>query len=380
MKKILIFTLSVLIGAMVSTGCGKQNENIAVESTLQNESESLKENVLEDSEESNMRKIVDMGGREVLIPKDINKVYAGTPISFNYMLTIDDHMLIGKLFDTPKASKKFMSDYFNDMPIIGRYGAGSGEETTAEEIIKMNPDIILDLYLDEKSIEDGDIMQEKLGIPVLLVDPRMSKTPDVYRFLGDVFNKKEECEKKAVYIENTISHAEEIAKSIPEDKKVTVYFAEGEAGLNTDPSGSRHSALIDIAGGINVAEVDFEGRNGRTEVSMEQLMNWNPQYIIALSEMWDPEGGPYKLIKNDEKWSLIDAVSNGHVYRTPAYPHNWFDRPPAVNTVIGIKWTQQLLYPEFVDYDIIDAAKEFFSLFYGYDYTNDEIKEILKES
>ena len=47
--------------------------------------------------------------------------------------------------------------------------------------------------------------------------------------------------------------------SIPDSEKVRVYYAEGPKGLQTDPTGSSHSELIELAGGINVADCALTG-------------------------------------------------------------------------------------------------------------------------
>ena len=51
----------------------------------------------------------------------------------------------------------------------------------------------------------------------------------------------------------------------------------------TDPSGSQHSQVIDICGSNNVADCALIPGNGMTEVSIEQIMSWNPEVIITYS-------------------------------------------------------------------------------------------------
>ena len=110
---------------------------------------------------------------------------------------------------------------------------------------------------------------------------------------------------------------------------------------------------------------------------MEQVIAWDPQYIIASVDNGYDGSGSYNTILNDSQWAVIRAVKDDHVYETPSVPQNWFDRPPSVNTIIGIKWVQNLLYPEYTDYDIKEEAKEFYSLFYHYDLTDEEADSLL---
>ena len=129
----------------------------------------------------------------------------------------------------------------------------------------------------------------------------------------------------------------------------------GLVNLETDP-GSRHVEALDIVGGLNVAEVEMKGGMGMTPVSLEQILAWNPEVILSWNET---QGGYYSKISTDPKWESIAAIKNEKVYAVPSGPFNWFDRPPSVNRIIGLKWLGNLLYPETYQYDMAVEAKEF---------------------
>ena len=54
------------------------------------------------------------------------------------------------------------------------------------------------------------------------------------------------------------------------------------------------------------------------------------------------------------------------MYEVPTAPFNWFDRPPSVNRMIGIKWLANLLYPNVFRYDMAAEVKDFYAKFYHY--------------
>ena len=287
----------------------------------------------------------DMAGRDIQVPDQVKTVYSTSPVGTNFMYTFDDKMVAGTNVDLSDEEKRFTTEYYQNLPNFGGW-YGKGNEGNVEEIIKAAPDLVLASGVDQSSIDTADQLQEKLGIPVVLIDTDFDYMADAYRFVGQITGNVERGEELAAYTEETINRAREITASIPEDKRVTVYYAEEALGLNTDPSGSPHSRLIDLCGGINVAD----GYDG---------------------------SGSYNTILNDSQWAVIRAVKDDHVYETPSVPQNWFDRPPSVNTIIGIKWVQNLLYPEYTDYDIKEEAKEFYSLFYHYDLTDEEADSLL---
>ncbi|WP_269848860.1 ABC transporter substrate-binding protein [Methanosarcina horonobensis] len=89
----------------------------------------------------------------------------------------------------------------------------------------------------------------------------------------------------------------------------------------TDPSGSQHSQVIDICGGINVADCPLTPGNGMTQVSIEQVIEWNPEVIITSNPQF------YSTVYSDSLWVSVDAVKNKRVYLAPQNPFCWIDRP-----------------------------------------------------
>ncbi len=57
--------------------------------------------------------------------------------------------------------------------------------------------------------------------------------------------------------------------SVPENKRLTVYYAEGGDGLSTECDDSFHSRLIPEAGGVNVRKCRSKVLVGMDKVSIE---------------------------------------------------------------------------------------------------------------
>ncbi len=168
-------------------------------------------------------------------------------------------------------------------------------------------------------------------------------------------------------------------KQIPTDEQVKVYYAEGPKGLNTDPSGSFHTQSLDMLQAINVAEIDLPGaRVGMAEVSLEQVLHWDPEVIICQNTK--EQGGYREGIISDPDWGNITAVKNNRVYEVPYGPFSWFDRPPSSNRFLGLKWLANILYPEYFNYDLSQETEEFYELFYHYKLTDEETAELLKNA
>lgn len=152
-----------------------------------------------------------------------------------------------------------------------------------------------------------------------------------------------------------------------------MYYAENADGLATDPTGSSHTEVLDYCKVTNVADVEMKSGQGRTEVSIEQVIAWNPELILCHSGFVLADD-----IMNNAQWADIQAVKDGKVYTTPAIPFNWFDRPPNVMRLLGIEWFATVCYPE-IDIDINQEVRDFFSLFYNVDLTDDQLQSLLNQ-
>jgi iron complex transport system substrate-binding protein len=165
---------------------------------------------------------------------------------------------------------------------------------------------------------------------------------------------------------------------VPDDEKITLYYAEGPEGLQTEPESSQHALTFKLAGAINVAQVEEIPDLGMSNVSMEHVLKWDPEVIVA----WDRrvQGGADKLIREEPEWADIRAVKTGRVYTMPASPFAWCDRPPGVNRLIGIQWVANLLYPQYYDVDMVDVTEEYFKNMYGIDVDRDAVEKMLGNS
>jgi iron complex transport system substrate-binding protein len=323
--------------------------------------------------------ITDLAGRTVDIPSGIQKVYGSSPVGTNLLYTFDDRLLAGLNFVLTDDEKRFTSAYYQSLPNLGGW-FGRGNQGNIEEIIKAAPDLVLSTGTDQASKDAADQLQRQLGIPVVLAKDDLNDLGETYRFLGNILNRKARGEELASYTEQSIQHAKDLTARIPANQRVRVYYAEESDGLHTDPSGSWHSRLIDLCGGINVAEAQITPGFGRTAVSMEQVILWNPEVIIAGTDGGSDANSSYETILTESKWSGIQAVKSGKVYRTPNMPLNWFDRPPSVNTLIGVKWVHAILYPHLADFDLKEETRKFYSLFYHVTLTDADVNEILDKA
>lgn len=368
MKRSRIIAL-VLATATISTvffGCAPKKETrketIASNETFDPTAEEEKETII----------FTDSAGREVEIPKNIQKVAPSGAVATMALYTINPDKLIGINSKFSKATQKYIPQKYQDLPEFGQF-YGKKANINFEAIAAAKPDLIIDIGEAKETVkEDMDSIQEQLTVPVIFIEATLDTMPEAYEKLGQILGEEEQCKKLSEYIGTTLKDIDEKSASISEEEKTTIYYAEGENGLKTDPSGSIHADVFDRVGAKNVAQPN-SGASG-SEVSMEQIIGWNPEVIVC-----SPEGS-YQQVYEDSTWGDIQAIKDKKVYESPEEPYNWLGRPPSINRVIGLKWMGNLLYPDIYDYDMIEEAKEFYKLFYHYELSDENAKELMKNS
>lgn len=320
------------------------------------------------------KQITDMAGRTVQIPAQINKVLATSPPSTNLIYMLAPDKLGGWNSNLTAEQKKYTPEKYQNLPVVG--GWYSTFQGNPENFLVQNPDVLMfDKANLRNSSPSTDNMQQLMGsIPVVVMQSSVNATnytPSI-QFTGKLLGAEDKAAKLISFYDKVLKNVNDTVSTIPQDQKVRVYYAEGPAGLQTDPNGSPHSQLINICGGVNVAEVPLKGGNGMSEVNMEQVLQWNPDIIITNNPQY------YKKVYTNSSWQNVKAVQNKKVYLAPTAPLGWFDRPPGVNTIIGIPWTAKVLYPDkFTSFNMTSLTKEFYQDFYHVTLTDDDVKVIM---
>ena len=372
---IVMMTACLAMALTLLAGCSG-TDKAATESSDSNAAQTETVDLMAD------RTITDDAGREVTIPGvgALQKIYyTGAPGQI-FCFTLAPELAAGTTMEFSDAELAYLPEGTGDLPYLGTLSGG--KELNPEAIMAEGVQVIFSVTTGkpgDSDVSSADDLQNQTGIPVVVLDGTLDATPTTYRTLGALLGKEDQAEKLASYCETALDNVDKAVATVPEDQRVRLYYAEGSEGLQTEPKGSTHSLAFDRAGADNVAQdVEAQKGKGMSPVSLEQVLTWNPQVIIA----WDDvvRGGADELIRTDANWSTIDAVKDGKVYTMPNVPFSWCDRPPSVNRILGIQWIANTLYPDAYDVDMVEVTKEFYSLFYHANVTDEQAREILGNS
>ncbi len=370
--KTLLCLMLVFLIIFVSTGCSSgtsPEQTNAPESDVNTEPQPSDES---DKSEDATIKFTDSAGREVEIPANLERIAPSGPLAQVVLYTLCPDKLVGLASDLSDLQFEYIDLKYKSLPVFGNFYA---DTLNLEAVMAAKPQVVIDIGEAKPTVkEDMQGVQDKIGIPSLFVHMELDKMAEAYRTLGKIVGEEEQAEKLAAYVEKTLAEAKENSASIPDADRVKVYYGQGDAGLTAVVKGTVHSDVIDTVGALNVADVEQSVRGGASDISMEQLMLWQPDAI-----MFAP-GSIYSDVETRPEWKEINAVKNKKCYEIPDGPYNWVGRPPSVNRVIGIKWLGNLLYPDVYDYDMKTETKEFYKLFYHCDVTDEQIDKLLTNS
>ena len=336
MKRKLIVLLTLLLALMMA-GCGKTE--------------------IIDKEEAGAElsgayplTLTDQIGREVIIEKEPESIVSGYYISTSLLIALDqEEKLVGIENDADKRPVyAYSAPSILDIPSLGTV-----KEFDLEECALLNPDLVV---VPTKLM--GIIPSlEELGIKVLVVNPENEELlNEMILLLGKATNSEDTANELLQYKDGGLK---ELENTLGDSEKPRVYLAGNSSFLATaGPLMYQHS-LIENAGGENVAK-EVEDTYW-AEVSYEQILTWNPEYIIIAS---DAAYGVEEVVA-DKNLATCDAVKNGNVYKLPNVTEPLDSPVPA--SFLGTLYVAQVLHPDIYTAEQFEETfEEFYETFYQF--------------
>lgn len=378
-KKILPAVMVLTLAAESITGCSASSAKTeTAKESMQSQAETKTaeqstqaEKTSEAADAAGEREITDMAGRTVVVPDEIETVFSSSTVTAIFMYTLAPDKLLGWNYELNELEKSIILEEYHDLPNFGM-----GDSINYEAVIAADPTIAVNVgTINDKMISDCDKLSKSLGVPVVAVDGDLSAFAEAYRFMGELLGEEEQAEKLASYAEKTFADIEKM--EVPEDKKVRIYYGNGEDSLETAPAGSAHGQIIDMVNAVNVADLEM-GEGSRVQISAEQLLAWDPDVIVVNGEPKADTSGASaaEAILANPDYASLKAVQDQQVYGTPNTPFSWMDRPMGPNRIVGIRWLSGLIYPEYLNYNVDEEVKEFFDLFYHVQLTDEKLENI----
>lgn len=367
-RQLLALLICLVMSVSLLTGCSE------TKAATEEPTQSAEQDATQETAET--REITDMAGRKVTVPaaENIESVFSAGPVAAIFLYMVVPDKLLGWNYELNDVEKSIILDKYQDLPNFGM-----GDAVNYEAVIAANPTIAINSgKINDAMVSDCDALSESLGIPVVAVDNELNNSAEAFRFMGELLGVEDHAEELAQYAEQVFTDIN-VLSDIPEEKKVSVYFGNGEDSLETAPRGSQHAQILDVINAVNVADLEL-GDGSRVQISAEQLLAWDPDVIVVNGEPKADKSGSSAAedILSNPDYASLKAVQDQKVYGTPNAPFSWVDRPAGPNRLIGMRWFSALIYPEYIKCDINEEIHKFFDLFYHVDLSDEQLENVLK--
>lgn len=303
---------------------------------------------------ANSASVNDGAGRAVPVPARVERVFPAGPPAAILLYTLAPELLIGWPRTNRPEEREFLLPDVGGRPEVGRI-TGRGNTANLEVVLTLKPDLILDVgSVNPTYVSLAERVQQQTGIPYALLDGRFDGISPAYRTLGALIGRHAQGEAFARSAEDMITTITRRIAAITPERRPRVYYARGTRGLETG-----------LGGSINVETIELIARNvaggtrgGLANVSIEQVLLWDPEVIITIDQDFAAD------VPNDPAWASVAAVRTRRVHLSPKLPFGWVDFPPSVNRLIGLWWLAKILYPDLFPEDLRALTRDFYSRFY----------------
>ncbi len=326
-------------------------------------------------EKNATREFTDSTGRTVTVPETITKIAISGPLSQVYILPLAGDMLVGVSNAFSSDAETYLPAYLTEKTEIGQLYGGKGE-MDLEALLAADPDVVIDIGETKGSVkEDLTALTEQTGIPFVHVFATVQDAPAAYRMLGQLLGREEKAEELAAWCEETYGLITAMMEKVDAaDARKTMLFCLGDKGVNVLAEGSFHADTINLMS-KNMAVIEEVSHSGAgNEVDMEQILLWDPEVIVFDATSC------YDEVAQSPQWKTLQAVKSGRYYETPFGPYGWLSTPPAVQRYLGMLWLGELLYPEYVEYDLQEKVTEYYQMFYGCELTEEMYRTLTEKA
>lgn len=242
--------------------------------------------------------LTDMTGREIEFDGPVTRIVALTPSDCEilYVLGAGDTVVgRGAYCDYPEE-------------VLEKTVVESGADTNIEEILALEPQVVLMSTMAQTEEQIASL--EEAGVKCVVSDAQdIAGVYTAIEMIGKMVGKETEAAGIIDGMKTTFSQVEQNATG---DGSKTIYFEISplEWGLWTAGSGTFMDELATMMGLTNIfADVD-----GWAEVSEEQVIERNPDYIVTVTMYYGEGPTPDEEIMGRDGWQGITAVQSGAIY------------------------------------------------------------------
>ncbi|MDR0889596.1 MAG: ABC transporter substrate-binding protein [Oscillospiraceae bacterium] len=279
MKRILALILALSLALTLFAGCKQEDA----------------------SAQSGAITVTDMAGRTITLNEPATRVVALTASDCEILYAIGaGETLVGR------------GEFCDYPPQVSEVeSVQSGYDTNIEQIIALAPQVLL---MSTMAQSEAQVKQlEDAGIRVVVSDAKdIAGVYTAIELIGKLMGKEADAAAVISGMQQTFA---EISANPAGDGTQTIYFEVSplEYGLWTAGSGTFMDEIAVMMGLKNC----FADVSGWAEISEEQVIARNPDYIVTVSPMGGADFTPEQEIMGRAGWETITAVQNAAIFNLP---------------------------------------------------------------
>ena len=351
MKKLVSCILAlVLTCSLVSCGQKKEKVSTPESPAVSDTASALETNASDGTERRYPVTVTDQAGRSVTIGEEPQRLISSYYITTSLLMALDLGEKIVGIENDPELRPIYS---LSDPTLLERPCIGTAKELDIEKCVALAPDLLVLPMKLKSSVET----LEELGMTVVLVNPESQDLlEEMILLVGTATGSEEEAQSLVDYIRDQQDRLETM---MADAERPSVYLGGNTDFLSTAGPAMYQSDLIRMGGGANVAAEITD--TYWAEVSYEQLLAWDPEYIVLAS------AAKYTVedVLADPNLADCQAVKNGKVYQIPGSTEAWDS--PVPGSILGAVWLSGILHPDLCT-DTTDLINEYYERFYDFTY------------
>ena len=355
LKPAAIFVAALAVFTLTLTACGS---NSAVSGSTSDASSSA----------AVTKTVVDAYGRSVEVPKDAKTAATvGSGARFVVYAGAQDKLIaVTEMETTPAMNRPYAiayKDLFADLPSTSNGNHLLETNVNEEQLMHLNPDVIIS----SRSAEECDALQKDTGIPVIgITYQNQLFTDNVYNSItcvGEALGTEDHANEVVAKLKEWDADLKARTADIADADKPSVYVGavNYKGAKSFTGTYANYAPLVEL-NAKNVA--DETGQKAAVDVDLEQIGNWDPDYMFLNAGNMDLMKADYA--NNQAFFDGLKAFQQGNLYTQPFFNFNGTNIDTGICDTYFIGAT---IYPDkFADVDLKAKYSEIYTTLLGVDF------------
>lgn len=312
--------------------------------------------------------VVDAYGRSVEVPKDAKTAATvGSGARFVVYAGAQDKLIaVTEMETTPAMNRPYAiayKDLFADLPSTSNGNHLLETNVNEEQLMDLNPDVIIS----SRSAEECDALQKDTGIPVIgITYQNQLFTDNVYNSItcvGEALGTEDHANEVVDKLKEWDADLKARTADIADADKPSVYVGavNYKGAKSFTGTYANYAPLVEL-NAKNVA--DETGQKAAVDVDLEQIGNWDPDYMFLNAGNMDLMKADYA--NNQAFFDGLKAFQQGNLYTQPFFNFNGTNIDTGICDTYFIGAT---IYPDkFADVDLKAKYSEIYTTLLGVDF------------